>query len=147
MPTTTCYLEVLATQRPFPISVDDNERTMFSVNFTAESNGIAVDWERDVIRMLLAGGVTLAYTFPDGNRKTDDTFIGPAAVIPIGPGPYIEVIDTGGADPIETHNGDIREQLSVQLLVRGREYYAARDLILECWRALHGIRDQNVVTP
>ena len=140
----TCYLEVLATQRPFPISVDDNERSMFSVNFTAESNGFAADWERDVIRMLLAGGVTLAYTFPDGDRRVDDTFIGPAAFIPTGDGPYVSIIDTGGSDPIETHNNDIREQLSVQILVRGKAYFDARDLILECWRALDGIRDQTV---
>jgi len=140
----TCYLQILATQRPFPFMVDENERTMFSVNFQAMSAEAVEDWERDVIRLLVLAGVPITYTFPNGNRRTDDTFIGPKAIIPTDPGPYLSVIDTGGAAPFETHNGDLQEQLSVQLIVRGADYYTARDLALDCWRALDGVRNTTV---
>ena len=142
----TCYLEVLSVQRPFPFSVDENERTMFSVNFQATSAEEVEDWERDVIRLLITGGVGISFTFPDGDQRTDNTFIGPPSIIPTGPGPYVSIIDTGGAAPIETHNGDLQEQLSVQLIVRGREYFVARDLAIDCWRALDGVRDTTVTS-
>ncbi len=147
-----CYLEILATQRPFPLEVDENERSMFSVNFQAKSNQLCDDWERDVIRLLLNVGVApvvvpvagITFTFPLGNRQTDNTFIGAAAVIPTGSGPYVQVMDTGGAEPLETHDDGLQEQLSVQLLVRGSDYFEARDLALLCWRALDGVRDTTV---
>ena len=147
-----CYLEILATQRPFPLEVDENERTQFSVNFQAKSNQLCDDWERDVIRLLLNSGVDpvtvpvagLTFTFPEGHRGNDNTFIGIAAVIPTGSGPYVQIMDTGGAAPIETHNDDVQEQLSVQLLIRGENYFVTRDLALACWRVLDGVRDTTV---
>lgn len=147
-----CYLEILATQRPFPLQVDENERTQFSVNFQGKTNQDVDDWERDVIRLLMNIGVTpvvvpvaaILYTFPDGNRNNDNTFIGLTSVLPTGDGPFVQVMDTGGTAPLETHNGDTQDQLSVQLLVRGGNYFAARDLALACWRLLNGVRDTTV---
>jgi hypothetical protein len=141
----TCYLQILSTQRPFPFQVDENERTMFSVNFQAMSAQEVDDWERDLIRLLVSAPVAgIVYTFPDGRRSTDNTFIGPKAVIPTGAGPYVSILDTGGAAPFETHNGDKQEQLSAQLIIRGGSYYAARDLAIACWRALDGVRNTTV---
>lgn len=132
---TTCYIEILAVQRPFPVTEDENNRTLFSVNFLATSHGAVSEWEEDVVRICVTAGVPLVLDV--------DTFIGRKKV-PDGAGPFTSVIDTGGTAPLETHDGDRMERLSAQLIVRGA-YPAARLRAQQIYDALDGTRNVTVV--
>lgn len=111
---TTRYVEILANQSdPEPIGTDENNRHMFSCNYRAMSAGVASTFEQDIASRI--GGVLAV-----------DTFIGPNAVVPVGDGPYTELINTGGVSPLETHNGSKYPRLSIQVVVRARTYVAAQ---------------------
>lgn len=129
------YLEILAVQRPFPFNVDENSRVMFSVNFRALAAAPVQQWEEEVIKVLSDASLATLGT---------DTFVGPIAVVPSGAGPYLNINDTGGAEPSETHNGDVYERLSVQVVVRATSYTAARTRALAVWRALDGVRNTTI---
>lgn len=129
------YVQVLAVQRPFPFNTDENGRVMFSCNFDAVAAGPVEQWEEEVVSVLSGAGLATLNT---------DAFIGPAAILPKGDGPYITVIDTGGLSPVETHNGSIYERLSAQIVVRAAKYRVARTRALAIWRALDGLRNETV---
>jgi hypothetical protein len=131
----TRYLEILARQRPFPFDVDDNDRVLFSCNYDALAAAPVTAFEDEIMKLISNAGLG---TFGV------DSFIGPDAVVPTGDGPYINIIDTGGLDPMETHNGSTYERLSVQIVVRATNFTAARTRALAVWRTLDGVRDTTV---
>jgi hypothetical protein len=131
----SAYVEILAIQRPFPLMVDDNNRTVFAVNFQAEAQAPVEKWEEEIAKVLSDAGLATLGT---------NCFIGPAAVIPTGTGPFIQIIDSGGRSPDETHNGSKYERLSAQITVRATSYGAARTRALAIWRALDGKRNVTV---
>lgn len=131
----TRYLEILSVQSPFTIGVDENNRTMFSVNFNTMAAAPSDELEKEIVKLLTDASL--------GTFGTD-IFIGPAAVIPQDSGPYIQVISTGGTAPIETHDGNKYERPSVQLIIRGLDYEATETRALAAWRALDGVRNQTV---
>lgn len=135
----TRYLEILARQRPFPFALDEHERVMFSCNFDAMAAAPVDTFEEDIAERILAP-LNLA-------TLGVDTFIGRRAVIPKGAGPYVSIIDTGGRTPDRTHNQDIAERLSFQIVVRGASHVTARSRALAIWRALDGIRNTVVGAP
>lgn len=129
------YLEILAVQRPFPFSVDESERTMFSCNFTALAAAPVTDWESEIMKILSNAGLATPGT---------DTFIDPAVTLPSGDGPYTQIEDTGGREPYEAHRGEKYERLSIHIVVRGKNYIATRARALAIWRALDGKRNVSV---
>lgn len=130
MPTTR-YIEILSVQHPFPINTDTYNRPMFSFNLDALAESPVTDWEEDVVSILHSAGLATLGT---------DTYVGPLAVIPAGDGPYINVVDTGGSSPVETHNGVKYERLSAQIVVRAVSYTSARTRAQSIWQALDGLR-------
>lgn len=131
----TRYIEILAVQRPFPFTTDANGRIVFSVNFTALAIAPVADFKLEIVKLINnAGYGTLGV----------DIFIGPTAVIPVGDGPYISIIDTGGISPSETHNGGKKESLSFQIIVRAVDYVTAETRSLNIWRTLDGKRNIDV---
>lgn len=131
----TRYIEILSRQRPFPFNVDENGRTMFSANYDAQAAGPVADWEGEVAKLITAAGLGTAGV---------DLFIGPKAAIPVGNGPYITILDTGGRSPDETQNGSKYERMSVQIVVRAQGYTQARTRALAIWRLLDGKRGVTV---
>lgn len=131
----TRYLEILAAQRPFPAYVDENGRVAFSINFECEAAAPVGDFEREIVKLLSNAGLATLGT---------DTFIGPDAVFPDGDGPFISLTDTGGSSPIETHDEQKYERLSIQVVVRAEDYEAARGRALAIWRELDGKRNVTV---
>lgn len=131
------YIDILAVQRPWPIGVDENSRVMFASNYEANAAAPVVDWEKEIVKLLSDVGLATLGT---------DTFIGPAAVLPLPPaaGPYLSVIDTGGSAPWEAQSGEEYERLSVQIVIRAATYAAARTRALAVWRRLNGLRDITV---
>ena len=92
-------------------------------------------FEEEIVKVLSDAGLATSGV---------DTFIGPAAVVPDGDGPFLTVLDTGGVGPDETHDGAVYERLSVQIVVRAQKYRDARTRALACWRALDGVRNETV---
>lgn len=129
------YLEILAVQRPFHFDTDGAERNMFSCNFTARAAADVTDWERELGRLISDAGL--------GTENTD-LFYGATKNLPAGDGPYVQVLDSGGQGPDETHSGAKTERLSVQIIVRAKSYTAARSRALAIWRELDGQRNVNV---
>lgn len=131
----TRYLEILALSRPAPIGVDTNNRTMFTATYNCVAAAPATKFEEEVARILFDASLMTLGT---------DGFIGPASTIPTGNGPYITLIDTGGMSPLETHNGDKYERMSIQIVVRALNYQVARTRALAIWRELDGKRNVSV---
>lgn len=130
------YLEILAVQRPFPIGEDENARVMYSCNYDAVAHAPVQKLEEEVYRIL--NDVGLALVGPTGDTVFD------RRTPRIGAGPFLNIIDTGGTRPDETHNGDVYERLSFQIIVRAADYRIARTRALAVWRALHGQRNVTV---
>lgn len=138
----TRYLEILSAQRPFPFNVDANKRTMFSCNYVAVAAAPANDFEEDMVRLLHLAGA--AVQTPAASRNI---WIGPATPLPTTDGPFSLLINTGGAEPAQTHDGAKYERVSFQVVTVGRAYSAARDAANAIWRALDGQRGVVVAGP
>lgn len=128
------YIEILAIQNPFPLGLDENNRTKFACNFNLKSDGLT-NFEEDVAKLISDAGF--------GTRNVD-IFIGPDAKIPGGDGPYITIIGYGGGGPDETHNNDVYPNQSFQIAVRATNYRAARQRAYDVWNSLHGQRNITV---
>jgi hypothetical protein len=131
----TTYVQILAVQRPFAFNVDENDRTMFSVNFEGLAGAPVAEWEEELVKILTDAGLA---------TPNVDTFIGATKEAPAGNGPYTHVLDTGGSSPEETHDGSAYERLSAQIVVRAKDYDAARTRAHAIWRALDGLRNTTV---
>lgn len=129
------YLEILAVQSPSPFAVDENDRSMFTANFDIKAAAPVDQLEEELTRSLSDAGLA---------TLNIDTFIGPAAVIPSGDGPFTSILSTGGSSPDETHNGDLYENHSVQIVTRALDFKVARTRVLAIWRNLDGIRNTTL---
>lgn len=129
------YLEILAVQRPFQFDVDANKRVMFSANYQALAAAPVADWEREVYKLINTAGL--------GTLGTD-TFISAAETLPVGDGPYVQILDSGGRATDETHGAARYERLSVQIVVTAKDYLAGRTRALAIWRVLDGQRNITV---
>jgi hypothetical protein len=68
-------------------------------------------------------------------------FLGSKAVIPVGDGPYISLIETGGSGPTRIHNtaGANTQRPTAQIVVRAKSYLTARTKSKAAYQALDGI--------
>ncbi len=130
------YREILAVQSPVDIGFDDTKRMMFSVNFDAVATGPVTDFEREIAKLISDASLGVLGT---------DVFLGTEGFIPVGNGPFIQLINTGGGEPEETQNGTTYEHLSIQVVVRARDYDTAKTRALAIWRELDGTRNSTVV--
>jgi len=108
---------------------------MFSCNFRACAESPVAEFEKEIAQVLVTAGL--------GTYGTD-IFIAPKAVIPTGAGPYISILDTGGSEPKETHNGDVYVEMSCQVVVTGASMSATRAKAVAVWGALDGVRNTTV---
>lgn len=137
------FVEIVADQRPFPYGVDEHSRTLFSSNYRATavaptwivSGAVQTSFEESIVSILAGQGLATSGV---------DTFIGPRAEIPATAGPFVSIIDTGGIDTLETHDGARYDRLSFQIIVRGTNYATARGRALSIWSALDGTRNVTV---
>lgn len=129
------YLEIIAIQRPFPYMVDENQRTCYSCNFSARARGPIAKLEEEIGKLIYDAGYGVFGT---------DMWVGPKSVAPTGPGPYVQIFDTGGMPSDITHQGDKYENLSFQIIVRALNTQAGRTRALAIWNALDGRRNFTV---
>lgn len=131
----TRYIEILANHPPIAFNVDENNRTMWSINFRGLAAGLSDKWERELVKLIGDAGL--------GTFGTD-LFVGAKAPIPTGNGPYTTVLNTGGGDLVETQDGQKYERLTAQVVVRAKDYDSGRARARAIRAALDGQRDVTV---
>jgi len=113
MPTSTRYVRILATQQPFSIGPDEKGRDIQSCNFIAEAQkelGIIILLEEQIAKLLEDNTLGTIGT---------DLFLGKRINIPTDQTTVTQIIDTGGAADIESHDdGEKMERRTFQILVR-----------------------------
>lgn len=137
-----CYIEITSSDRPFEFDVDNNDRTLFSVNFDIMAIWPNDNLEEDLIAICQTAGVPLVLASADPDNA--NTFIGSAAVFPTDDGPYTMFISQPGFGTLETHNGTKIEQPGIQVIVVGKPSILSRDRAFDIWRALDGTRNLEV---
>jgi hypothetical protein len=130
------YLEILAIQSPFPYGLDEAKRVLYSCNFLITVTHPAPTLEENIITILSSLGLTITFN--------SDVFIGPAAQLPSGPGPYTSLIATGGTDPSETHTHDKYDRPTLQTITRALSFTAARTRAYAIYSKLDGARNITV---
>lgn len=129
---TAFYLGIRSLQSPFEMTADAADRVMWSVNFVAKSRGVVENFERDIQSILAS------FTLSTLGGSSNDTYIGRRVSIGDGPGPYINIINTGGSFTDIYHNGARQENLTCQIVVRAKDSSLARDRIMAVWHVLDG---------
>lgn len=74
-------------------------------------------------------------------------FFSSKAKIPIGPGPYISLIDTGGLVALRTQNRQKRpayDRPAAQVIIRASDFLVARQRANEAYKAIYSVRNQFV---
>lgn len=71
-------------------------------------------------------------------QRDVNIFAGGDAYIPVGPGPFISLIDTQGRAPIPGHNHSTLRRPTTQLTVRGDLYLEVETMIEAAYVALGG---------
>lgn len=135
------YLSISARNEPFALGqLDPDKRLVFSLNFDIQIDGSIVGLiEQEIITRLSESGIGTQYTL---SNPSGIIFIGPKAIIPTGPGPYINILSTGGVYPIEFHNNHKIRRPSVQILVYSNSYTVGTTKAYEIFNSLHGFRRQ-----
>lgn len=132
------YLEVTADDRPADMGQDDNNRSVFVMNFRFVSVGDVTSFDYEVAKLIVDAG--------QATGVGTDIFIGSKAKVPpTSSVPLITIIATGGMGRDQTHNGTNYERPSCQVTVRSATPANARDRALAIWRALDGMRNFDVV--
>lgn len=134
---------IVAMQRPFSLPVDEYNRTAYSVNFRCYVRGTPPRWEEffaslsdgliDIDSEFVSIGYSTQLPSPDALSNSD--------------GPFITLIDTGGMEPEQTHNGEVTDRITIQILTRSLYQEAARDLANNIYKTMHGLRNTVVDWP
>ena len=73
-------------------------------------------------------------------------FLGSKALIPLGDGPYLSLVETGGTGAVRSHNGTPVTRPSAQVLCRAKAINVARAKLKEAFDALGGAQGLHNVT-
>lgn len=99
-------------------------------------------WLEDVVSLLTTAAVGVLNT---------SIFLSSQGNVPLGPGPYLIIIETAGFAPERLHTDDdsvlnaaAYERPGAQILVRGVDYVATRAMSRAAYTALDGIYNQTI---
>lgn len=89
----------------------------------------------DIKSLIVAAGVPAA-----------SVLLSSKAVLPTTGGPYLSIIETGGSEPLRTHNAtiDAYQYPSAQLLARGTDYKLTRAMLQTAYNGVAGVQNQTV---
>jgi len=137
---TTWYLDIQEQQPPFDTGVlDGQSRAQWTFNVVATKQP-SPTFSTELVAILVGAGVGVFGT---------NIFISSKAVIPPGPGPYLNIVATGGVTGIRTQNdvsGPSYERPSAQITVRANSAAAAEAMARAAYAALTSVRNTTVVT-
>lgn len=129
---------MLATQRPYPIGTDPVGRALLSFNVRALTSESNTTFLYDLATLISSANLGILW---------QDLFVGPAPDIPSStsaPGPYVQIIGTGGMATIWTAEDKQFARLSAQILVRATGYQDAQDRADSVYNLLDGKRNFQV---
>lgn len=129
------YLEILANGPPIQVSHDENQRLLWSINFSALARAPVADWLGEVQRVLVDAALVTAGV---------DVFTTTRAGIPDGDGPFTTLRDTGGVQSDFTQQDDQYERRACQVVVRAQDEAAGDALAQSIWRELNNIRNSTI---
>ncbi len=133
----TWYVEILATQEPFPMGLDENKkaRSVFNITTMKRPSSTFVD---EIAKRLEDQGVGL---------KNTDIFATPMADIPTDEGTYLSITETSGAPSADTHNeqAPAYPKPSAQILVRAKTSELAEAKARLAYDALAGVRNVDLL--
>lgn len=133
------YLDIVALQEPFDLGPDaTGNRTQWSFNITViktESDTFV----EEIAALLVAAGVGVL---------NSTLFLGSAAKIPSGDGPYTSILTTSGTSGLRTHNQSMPAypRPAARIVVRAKNPVTARATCRAAYTALAGVRN-TTVTP
>lgn len=130
----TRFLSILANQRPAPIGLDETGRVQFSCNFRAQAEAGA-NWMGALVKILTDLSLGVLGT---------DIFIGPGVELPLTPGPFTVLIDSGGTGTTITRDNVKYLNLSVQIVVTATDYVDGEARANAICNALDGIFNSTV---
>jgi hypothetical protein len=122
---------------PFEIGLDDAHRIRFVCNLIADK-AASDTFDKEILALLIAAGA--------GTLGTN-LFLGSLYTLPVGDGPYLQVIRTAGRESDETHNSIAVPSYvrpGAQILSRGKTYGAVKGQITTAYNALRGVVNRNV---
>lgn len=132
----TWYQDIEPVQQPFDVGLDSDGRAqvVFNIDVVKRPSNTFLE---EVAQILVDAGVGTWNTDIFGSSSKD---------IPIGDGPYLSIVETGGAFGLRTHNvgGAAYERPSASITVRARTYAAARTMSNAAHAALDGFQNTNV---
>jgi len=134
----TWYREIEALQEPFDLGLDNNQMAKVVFNIMAYK-GPSTTFIEETVKLLVDAGV--------GTYNTN-IFSTSSKDIPIGDGPYLSIIETGGTFPERTHNDTAApafQRPTAKLVVRAKTYAAARTMSRAAYNVLVAVRNTNVV--
>lgn len=133
----TWYREIEPLQKPFDMVKDSAGRAKVVFNIMAIKTPSDAFLE-ELVELLVDGGV--------GTYNTN-IFTTSSKEIPVGDGPYLSIIETGGTFAERSHNETAApafERPSAQIVVRAKTYAAARTMANAAYSILEPIRNTNV---
>ena len=132
------YKSIWADHSPCQYGVDDQNRVLYSLNFSIDTQGTVVTLEEDIASLLVVTGLS-TYTNASPASVNLDTFIGPSRTIPTGDGPYMSIIDNTGPAPDIAQGGEVYDHRSLQIIVRATNYIDARTRAQAVYSTLNGL--------
>lgn len=136
----THYQRIDPNQEPVDLGLDPLGRQMIGFNIAAVKES-SDTFRQEITNQLVASGVG---TFVGSSI---DIFRGAVAKIPTSGGPYLHLRDTGGAEPMHSHN-EINppavQRPSMQITAYGVTYTAADVMIRAAYTALVGVRNTDL---
>lgn len=135
---TVKYLSITELQPPYDSGVlDGANRAMWIFNVLARKVPSAT-FQQELVAILLTAGVHTAFN--------TDLFASSKAVLPSGPGPFTNIVATGGITGIRRHNrvGSSIDQPTAQIVTHALDPVAAEGKSREAYAALMAIVNQTV---
>jgi hypothetical protein len=137
---TTWYLEIADQQPPFDSGVLDlQQRALWTFNIMATK--VPSDtFQMELVALLVGSGL---------GTYNGNIFNSSKAVIPTGPGPYLNIVATGGTTGLRTQNktnGPTYERASAQITVRAISAAAAEAMCRAAYAVLVSVRNTAVPT-
>lgn len=133
----THYQRIDPVQHFIDLGLDESGRQVIGFNIAAVKES-SDTFRQEITKQLVASGVGVFGT---------DIFRGALAKIPTGIGPYLHLRETGGAEPMHTHN-EINppavQRPSMMLTARATEYSVADVMIRAAYTALVGVRNTDL---
>lgn len=132
----TFFLQVEPLQSPFDLGPDEQgwNRVVFNVFTERDPSSTFIE---ELVAVLEAASVG---TFEQ------DIFASSAVALPERDGPYLTIVETGGAGGRRTQNAKApsSERATAQIIARGKTYEAARTLARAAYDALAAVKNETV---